>query len=148
MTSKVSNNKYQKCPARMDDGRHFTDYRPNCYLDTLVSIPSKSNYEARQFMIHNGSDIMKANYQNAYQKNSCGPCSNKNIYYPKKESIAGNEVAVFGTLTGLKKLMPAVNLSTYTNNTPPDHISFVPTNNYAVHYNVNNHLKHGVRFES
>ena len=26
---KTSNNKYAKCPPRMDDGRHFTDYRPN-----------------------------------------------------------------------------------------------------------------------
>ena len=27
---KASNNKYFNCPPRMDDGRHFTDYRSSC----------------------------------------------------------------------------------------------------------------------
>ena len=27
---KTSNNKYSDCPPRMADGRHFTDFRPNC----------------------------------------------------------------------------------------------------------------------
>ena len=99
-------------------------------------------------MIHNGSDIMKANYQNAYQKNSCGKCSNNNVYYPKKEPIAGNEIAVYGTLTGFKKLMPNVNLSTYTSETPPDHISHVPTYNYNIHCDVKKGGVASVQFES
>ena len=118
MTTKVSNNKYSGCPPRMDDGRHFTDYRPNCYLDTLVSIPSKSNYEARQYMIHHGSDIMHANYQNAFAKNSCGKCNNKNVYYPKKEPIAGNEVAVYGTLTGFKTNADSKSFHLYQQHSP------------------------------
>ena len=29
MSKHTSNNKYFDCPPRMDDARHFTDYRPN-----------------------------------------------------------------------------------------------------------------------
>ena len=33
---KTSNNKYFNCPPRMDDGRHFTDYRPNDRVNNLI----------------------------------------------------------------------------------------------------------------
>ena len=33
---KACNNKHFNCPPRMDDGRHFTDYRPNCHVNNLV----------------------------------------------------------------------------------------------------------------
>ena len=41
---KTSNNKYFKCPPRMDDGRHFTDYRPNCHVNNLVRANNKILY--------------------------------------------------------------------------------------------------------
>ena len=52
---KTSNNKYFNLPPRMDDARHFTDYRPNCVMNNLLSkemnfsiinfILEKSNYD-------------------------------------------------------------------------------------------------------
>ena len=33
---KTSDNKHFDCPPRMDDGRHFTDYRSNCHINNLV----------------------------------------------------------------------------------------------------------------
>ena len=35
--SKTTNNKYFNCPPRMDDGRHFTDYRPNCHSTNVIT---------------------------------------------------------------------------------------------------------------
>jgi hypothetical protein len=34
--NKTSNNKYFDCPARMDDGRGFTDYRPNSTVNDMI----------------------------------------------------------------------------------------------------------------
>ena len=33
---KTSDNKFMDCPPRMADGRHFTDYRPNCHTNNLL----------------------------------------------------------------------------------------------------------------
>ena len=74
---KTSNNKYFDCPPRMDDGRHFTDYRPNCYVNDLVRYNNKvmSSYEYRQFLINNGNKLRKINNQYNNQKNGCKPCN-------------------------------------------------------------------------
>ena len=73
---KTSNNKYFKCPPRMDDGRHFTDYRPNCHVNNLVrtnnAVINSHNY--RMFLTHNGQKLMTLNRGYASEKNSCAPC--------------------------------------------------------------------------
>ena len=33
-----NNKNYASCPPRMDDGRHFTDYRPNCFVNNLIHV--------------------------------------------------------------------------------------------------------------
>lgn len=74
---KTSNNKYFNCPPRMADGRQFTDYRPNCYVNNLLRYNNRtmSSYEYRQFLINNGSELMKINNLYTTQKNSCEPCN-------------------------------------------------------------------------
>ena len=76
---KSSNNKEFKCPPRMDDGRHFTDYRPNCSVNSLVRENNKimNSYEYRMFLTHNGNNLMNLNRSLSSQKNACGPCMNK-----------------------------------------------------------------------
>ena len=34
--NRTTDNKHFHCPPRMDDGRHFTDYRSNCHFNNLV----------------------------------------------------------------------------------------------------------------
>lgn len=48
------------CPARMDDGRHFTNYGPNCNLNMSIQSDNSilSSYEYRQFLINNGNKLM------------------------------------------------------------------------------------------
>ena len=78
---KTSNNKYFNCPPRMNDGRQFTDYRPNCYVNNLLRYTNRtmSSYEYRQFLINNGSELMKINNMYASEKTSCGPCNTEPI---------------------------------------------------------------------
>jgi hypothetical protein len=73
---KTSNNKFFGCPPRMDDGRHFTDYRGNCYVNNLIRANNNTfnSYQYRMFLTQNADNMMQMNRTNACQKNCCGPC--------------------------------------------------------------------------
>ena len=73
---KTSNNKFFGCPPRMDDGRHFTDYRGNCYVNNLIRANNNTfnSYQYRMFLTKNANNMMQMNRTNACQKNCCGPC--------------------------------------------------------------------------
>jgi hypothetical protein len=72
----ASNNKYFGCPARISDGRTFTDYRPRCMVNEDIKRVNNltNSYDYRQFMIHNAANLMKSNFEYAIQKASCQPC--------------------------------------------------------------------------
>jgi hypothetical protein len=61
--NKTSNNKYFNSPARMDDGRAFTDYRASTSVDDMIRYSNNvmGSYEYRQFLIHNATNIMNVN---------------------------------------------------------------------------------------
>ena len=73
---KTSNNKHFNSPPRMADGRHFTDYRPNCYVNNLLRANNKihSSFQYRQFLTDNADNLMNINRAYACQKNCSGPC--------------------------------------------------------------------------
>ncbi len=83
---KTSNNKYFNCPARMDDGRTFTDYRPNCYVNNLIRMKNnvRGSYEYRQFLIHNAENLMEVNNIYNSEKNGCHPCNAKPVPFKRK----------------------------------------------------------------
>ena len=66
------------CPLRMDDGRHFTDYRANTHINSDVrynqGILSGAQY--RQFLTQNAVKLMNSNSEDAWSRNGCGPCKN------------------------------------------------------------------------
>ena len=72
----VSNNKHSKCPPRMNDGRHFTDYRPQCHTNNMVQQNNDihNSYQMRMFLTHNASELMKRDRKLACARNCCGPC--------------------------------------------------------------------------
>ena len=74
--NKTTNNKYFKCPPRMSDGRHFTDYRPMCDIDSKINSNNglKSSFESRQYLTRNALKLMELNRMYSCQKNCCGPC--------------------------------------------------------------------------
>jgi hypothetical protein len=70
--NKTSNNKYFGSPARMDDGRAFTDYRSSSSVDDMIRYSNNvmNNYEYRQFLIHNADNIINVN--NKYTQDKIG----------------------------------------------------------------------------
>lgn len=91
---KTSNNKYFNCPPRMDDARHFTDYRPNTYVNNLIRMTNNvsGSYEYRQFLIHNADSLMKANTQYADMKNACSPCNATPVPFKQECNVGLSEV--------------------------------------------------------
>ena len=79
--NKTSDNKYFNCPARMDDGRTFTDYRPSSTVDDMIrysnNIMGSNDY--RQFLIHNAKNIMEINNNYTESKVGCNSCNAKPI---------------------------------------------------------------------
>ena len=73
---KTSDNKYKECAPRMSDGRHFTDYRPNCDVDILIQRDNTLNnsFEYRRFLQTKANTLMELNRDHACKKNCCGPC--------------------------------------------------------------------------
>ncbi len=73
---KTSNNKYSDCPPRMADGRHFTDYRQNCTINTLLrtGCNAYNSLEYRNFLVRNGEQLIDLNRQLTFNKNRSGPC--------------------------------------------------------------------------
>ena len=69
---------FNKCPPRMADGRHFTDYRANNFINSDVryeqGILTGSQYRA--YLTKNAVKLMNNNSQSAWSKNGCGPCKN------------------------------------------------------------------------
>lgn len=73
---KTSNNKHFNCPPRMDDGRHFTDFRGNCYVNNIIRNNNNifNSFQYRTFLTNNANKLMELNRGYACQKNCCGPC--------------------------------------------------------------------------
>ena len=76
---KVPNNKYLNCPALMEDGRLFTDYRSSHYTDKFIQLENKimNSYDYRMFLTRNGSEIMNKNQDYLNRELSCSPCTFK-----------------------------------------------------------------------
>ena len=74
---KTSDNKHFGCPPRMADGRHFSDYRPECHVNDLIRADNNisNSFQYRQFLQQNGEQLMDRNRQLACQLNCCLPCS-------------------------------------------------------------------------
>lgn len=85
--SKPSDNQEFNCPPKMSDGRHFTDYRPRCALNSrsnyMIADPKQkhgftspplNSYDFRQYMIEKGEKLIEMNRESAFQRNMCGPC--------------------------------------------------------------------------
>ena len=67
------NNRFHDCPARMDDGRHFTDYRQACYVNNLLRMVNNTpdSFDYRMFLTRNAENLQNANRQYIEQKESC-----------------------------------------------------------------------------
>lgn len=107
--NKTNNNQYDSCPPRMDDARHFTDYRPNCHLNNLIvtSYSIQNSHDYRSFLTHNAKELMKMNRNYACEKNCCGPCVepyNQGTMLPENTIVKCNNQSCSSTLFDPKGL--------------------------------------------
>lgn len=85
--SAVSDSDTKVCPYRMSDGRMFTDYTPSC-MSYTTGRQFKSSYDARQYYIHNATDLMK---KNAQYSQCCSYTSHESgTMLPEKNMITCN----------------------------------------------------------
>tara|TARA_B100000674_G_scaffold484479_1_gene489914 strand:+ start:480 stop:902 length:423 start_codon:yes stop_codon:yes gene_type:complete len=73
---KGSNNIYSDFPAMMSDGRVHTEHESACDINNSLqkSVGISTNYNYRQYLIHNGLDIMSQNQESSQN------CSNVNTF--------------------------------------------------------------------
>jgi len=70
---KTSDNLNFECPAKMSDGRIFTDYRPSCDVEHALynSNALRNSFEYRTFLTNNAQTIMQYNLQQSNEL-ACG----------------------------------------------------------------------------
>lgn len=92
---KTSNNKFLDCPALMDDGRAFTDYRPACYINDVIRVKNgiQSSYNYRQFLIHNATNLMDVIRLYNEKKNGCRPCDARPVLCQSLCSVDNHAVS-------------------------------------------------------
>ena len=106
LCGKVSNNKHFDCPARMDDGRHFTDYRPACHLNNMIRVNNDvvNSYDYRMFLTNNATKLMDLNRQYSCEKNCSKNCVSDNFSNKcVSEENFGNSAAMKEMLELLEK---------------------------------------------
>jgi len=76
--AKTSDNVNLDFPARMADGRTFTDYRANCIMNNELS-SSKNSFEYRYFLENNGSQIEQGILGKLESDVKCNDCNAKTV---------------------------------------------------------------------
>ena len=71
--NKVTDNVELDFPARMNDGRQFTDYRPNCYLNNEMG-QNMGSWQYRYYLTNNAESIRKKNINTMEQNTACTKC--------------------------------------------------------------------------
>ena len=72
--SKTSDNVNLDFPSRMADGRIFTDYRPNCVMNSALS-RGKDSFEYRYYLTNSGNAIEKQKLDELEQNVKCTSCT-------------------------------------------------------------------------
>jgi hypothetical protein len=76
--SKVTDNVELDFPARMSDGRQFTDYRQNCLLNNQIT-GYKGSWIDRQFLTHNAEAIHDKWMALEHDATACTKCSDNTV---------------------------------------------------------------------
>ena len=76
--SKTSDNVNLDFPARMADGRIFTDYRSNCVMNREIS-GEKNSFDYRYFLETNGLSLQKSISQKLDEQVKCTSCNAQTV---------------------------------------------------------------------
>lgn len=75
---RTSDNVNLDFPARMADGRIFTDYRPNCVMNHELS-KGKNSFEYRYYLENNGSQIEQSILKKLDDAVKCTGCTAQTV---------------------------------------------------------------------
>lgn len=84
-------NVYQDCPpSLMNDGRMFTDYRPQCTSEHLIQLQNgiTNSYDYRMWLQAKASEIMNFNRAYTIKKNGCEPCDARQVVWSNMAPLA------------------------------------------------------------
>tara|TARA_B100002051_G_C16632939_1_gene584283 strand:- start:604 stop:939 length:336 start_codon:yes stop_codon:yes gene_type:complete len=76
--AKTSDNVNLDFPARMADGRIFTDYRQNCIMNHELS-QGKNSFDYRYFLEKNGQSIEQGIFQKLDEAVKCNSCNAQTV---------------------------------------------------------------------
>ena len=76
--AKTSDNVNLDFPARMADGRTFTDYRANCIMNHELS-SNKNSFEYRYFLENNGTSLHDQITKKLNNVAKCNGCDAKTV---------------------------------------------------------------------
>jgi hypothetical protein len=76
--AKTSDNVNLDFPARMADGRTFTDYRSNCIMNHELS-SNKNSFDYRYFLENNGSQIEQGIFNKLDEAVKCNDCNAQTV---------------------------------------------------------------------
>ena len=149
--NKTSNNKYFDCPARMDDARTFTDYRPSYTVDDMIRYSNNvmGSYDYRQFLIINATNIMNVNNNYTFDKVGCSSCTapiipfnetcDVNSEYSKCKITNTRGVGLNNVVTGFTPEYPSIVDNAGFNQIKNVQERFSNISNYADYEQFNNH---------
>ena len=75
---RVTDNVELNFPARMADGRQFTDYNPNCMFNNTLS-NGASSWVYRNFLTQNAEEIRKSLHEVAESQTACSNCESNTV---------------------------------------------------------------------
>lgn len=90
-------NLYSSCPAKMAYGGPWTDYRPHCVVNSIMTTENTlmNSEEYRKNMIANGEKIMQDNRQTVESMYSCASCVPPEIPSEATTQTCWNNVCTF-----------------------------------------------------
>lgn len=76
--SKTSDNVNLDFPARMADGRIFTDYRANCIMNNQFSV-GKNSFDYRYYLTQNTNQIQQTIVSDLEKATKCDSCNAQTV---------------------------------------------------------------------
>ena len=76
--NKVTDNVELDFPARMSDGRQFTDYRQNCIINNNIS-KGMGSWEYRNYLTNNSNELRKTLLKHQEDITACKKCSDNTV---------------------------------------------------------------------
>lgn len=95
MACRASDAAHAGCPARMADGRLFTDYRSRCDVQDSMELGELrlGSHEFRQHAIRNSESILARQRGIAFARAYCAPCVqpyNSGTMLPERDAVVCN----------------------------------------------------------